>query len=152
MYGNLHNWAERKSVGWKYTALLSEMSPTWLKCHMILKGFSQLKGQDARLCYTDIVVILHKRTFFYYYHYYFIIIYIIKHICISKLTIIGLDNGLSPGRRQAIIPTNAGILLIGSLGTNFSEILIEICKFSFKKMHFKLSSEFGGHFVSASIC
>ena len=38
----------------------------------------------------------------------------------------GWDNGLSPGRRQAIISTNAGILLIGPLGTNFSEILIEI--------------------------
>ena len=45
------------------------------------------------------------------------------HICISKLTIIGSDNGLSPGRRQAIIWTNAGILLIGTLGTYFSEIL-----------------------------
>ena len=48
------------------------------------------------------------------------------HICINKLTIIGSDNGLSPGRRQAIIWTNDGILLIGPLGTNFSEILIEI--------------------------
>ena len=45
---------------------------------------------------------------------------------IGKLTITGSDNGLSPGRRQAIIWTNAGILLIGPLGTNFSEILIEI--------------------------
>ena len=43
-----------------------------------------------------------------------------------KLSIIGSDNGLSPGRRQAIIWTNAGILLIEPLGTNFSEILIEI--------------------------
>ena len=48
------------------------------------------------------------------------------HICVGKLTIIGLDNGLSPGRRQAIIQTNAGILLIGPLGTNLSEILSEI--------------------------
>ena len=40
------------------------------------------------------------------------------HICVGKLTIIGSDNGLSPGRRQAIIWTIAGILLIGSLGTN----------------------------------
>ena len=48
------------------------------------------------------------------------------HICVGKLTIIGSDNGLSPERRQAIIWTNAGILLIGPLGTNFSEILIEI--------------------------
>ena len=62
------------------------------------------------------------------------------HICVNKLTIIDLDNGLSPGRRQAIIWTSAGILLIGHLGTNFSEILIEIYIFSFAKMHFKLSS------------
>ena len=62
------------------------------------------------------------------------------HICVGKLTIIGSDNGLSPGRRQAIIWTNAGILLIGPLGTNFSEILIAIEAFSFKKMHLKISS------------
>ena len=31
----------------------------------------------------------------------------------------GSDNGLSPGRRQAIIWTNAKIFLIESLGTNF---------------------------------
>ena len=62
------------------------------------------------------------------------------HICISKLTIIGSDNGLSPGRRQAIIWTNDGILLTGPLGTNLSEILIKIHIFSFKKMHLKMSS------------
>ena len=60
--------------------------------------------------------------------------------CVGKLTIIGSDNGLSPGRRQAIIWTNAGILLIGPLGTNFSEISIAIETFSFKKMHLKMSS------------
>ena len=49
----------------------------------------------------------------------------VTHIWVGKLTIIGSDNGLSPGRRQAIIWTNAGLLLIGPLGTNFSEILIE---------------------------
>ena len=54
--------------------------------------------------------------------------------------IIGSDNSLSPGRRQAIIWTNAGILWIRTLGTNFSEILSEIHAFSFKKMHLKLSS------------
>ena len=64
----------------------------------------------------------------------------VTHICVGKLTIIGSDNGLSPGRRQAIIWTNAGILLIGPLGTNFSEILSKIHTFSFKKMHFKTSS------------
>ena len=64
----------------------------------------------------------------------------VTHICFSKLTIIGSDNGLSPGRRQAIIWTNAVILLIRTLGTNFSEILDEIHSFSFSKMHLKMSS------------
>ena len=64
----------------------------------------------------------------------------VRHICVGKLTIIGSDNGLSPERRQAIIWTNAGILLIGPLGTNFSEILIEIQTFSLKKIRLKMSS------------
>ena len=64
----------------------------------------------------------------------------VTHICVSKLSSIVSDNGLSPGRRQAIIWTNAGLLLIGPLGINFSEILIEIHTFSFKKLHFKISS------------
>ena len=64
----------------------------------------------------------------------------VTHICIGKQTVIGSDNGLSPGRRQAIIWTNAGKLLFGPPGTNFGEILIEIHTFSFKKMHFKMSS------------
>ena len=64
----------------------------------------------------------------------------VTHICFGNLTIIGSDNGLSPGRRQAIIWTNARILLIGPLGTNFSEMFIEIHTFSFKKMHVKMLS------------
>ena len=64
----------------------------------------------------------------------------VTHICISKLTIIGSDDGLSPDRRQAIIWTNAGLLLIGPLGTNFNEILSEILAFSFKKMRLNVSS------------
>ena len=62
------------------------------------------------------------------------------HICISKLTIIGLDNGLSPGWCQAIIWTNTGILLIEPLGTNVNEILIKIYTFALKKMDLKISS------------
>ena len=61
------------------------------------------------------------------------------HICVSKLTIIGSDNCLAPGRRQAIIWTNTGIFFIRPLGTNFSEMLIEIDIVSFKKMHLKTS-------------
>ena len=64
----------------------------------------------------------------------------VTHICVGKLTIIASDDGVSPVRRQAIIWTSAGILLIGSLGTNFSEHLITIHVFSFKQIHLKMSS------------
>ena len=67
----------------------------------------------------------------------------VTHICVSKLTTIGSDNGLSPGRRQAIIWTNDGVLLIRTLRTNFSEILSKINSFSFKTMHLKMSSAKG---------
>ena len=43
----------------------------------------------------------------------------VTHICVGNLAIIGSDNGLSPDRRQAIIWTNAGIMLIGPLEINF---------------------------------
>ena len=69
-----------------------------------------------------------------------IYIYIYIYIRVSKLTIIGSDNGLSPGQRQAIIWTNAEIHLMGPLGTNFSENLIGIQTFSFKKNAFEKSS------------
>ena len=64
----------------------------------------------------------------------------VTHIFVGNLAIIGSDNGLSHGRRQAIIWNNAGILLIGPLGTNFSEILIDIYTFSFRKTHLKMPS------------
>ena len=62
----------------------------------------------------------------------------VMHICVGNLTIISSDNGLSPGRHQAIIWTDAGILLIWPLATNFSEILIKIRTVSFKKMRLKV--------------
>ena len=64
----------------------------------------------------------------------------VTHICVGKITIIVSDNGLSPGRHQAIIWTNVGTLLIRPLITNLSEILIGIQTFSFKKMYLKMSS------------
>ena len=70
----------------------------------------------------------------------YIYTYIYICICFGNLTIICSDNGLSPGRRQAITWTNVGILLIGPLGTNFSGMSIEIHTFSFKKIHLKMSS------------
>ena len=41
---------------------------------------------------------------------------------IGNLTIIGSDNGFSPGWRQAIIWSSAGILLTGVLEANFNKI------------------------------
>ena len=64
----------------------------------------------------------------------------VTHICVIKLSIIGSDNGLSPDRRQAIIWTNDGILLIGPLGANFNETFIGIHSFSCKRIHFKMTS------------
>ena len=61
----------------------------------------------------------------------------VMHVCVGNLTIISSDNGLSPDWRQAIIWTNAGMLLIG---TNFNEIVNEIYTFALKKMHLILSS------------
>ena len=64
----------------------------------------------------------------------------LRSSCVGNLTIIGSDHGLSPGRRQATVWTNAGVLLIEPLGKNFSEIIIEIITFSFEKMRLKVSS------------
>ena len=72
--------------------------------------------------------------------------YLTPHIWVGNLIIIGSDNGLSPGQCQAIIWTNAGILSIGPVLTNFSELLIVIHTFSFKKMHLKLSTAKGQPF------
>ena len=75
------------------------------------------------------------------------------HMDVSNVTIIGSDNGLSPGQRQAIIWTSAGILLIGPLVTNFNEILIGIQTFQFKKNAFEyVVWKKCGYFVSASMC
>ena len=62
-----------------------------------------------------------------------------KRICVRKRIIVGSDNGLSPGRHQAIIRTNAALLLISYLGTIISEILIEIHIYAFKKMQLVMS-------------
>ena len=72
------------------------------------------------------------------------------HICVSTLTIISSDNGLSPGRRQAIIWTNAWIMLIWTLKNKLQ--WNENSWISFKKVHLKCRLENGEHFVSASVC
>ena len=61
----------------------------------------------------------------------------VTHICSSKLTIIGSDNGVSSDQPQTVIWTNDRILLIWTLVTNFSEILSEIHTLSLKKNPFE---------------
>ena len=73
------------------------------------------------------------------------------HIWVGNLTIIGSDNGLSPGRRQAIIWTNAGILLIWTLGTNASDSLAEFNHFHSSKYIWKCQQN-GGYYVLAPLC
>ena len=63
----------------------------------------------------------------------------VTHICVDNLTNIVSDNGWSPSRCQAIIWTNAGILLIWPIGTYFNEILIEIHGISFTNINLKIS-------------
>ena len=73
----------------------------------------------------------------------------VMHICVSNQTIISLDKGLLPGRRQGIIWINHEISLIGSLETNFTENWNKIHILSFTKMHLTISSAKCVNFVSA---
>ena len=67
--------------------------------------------------------------------------------------IISSDNGLPPLRCQAIIWTNAGMLLVGPVGTSYSEIYIKIQQLSHKKMHLSMTyMQNGHHFVLVSMC
>ena len=50
------------------------------------------------------------------------------------MCVIDSDNGLSPGRRQTITWTDADLLSMGQVGTNFSEICIKIVIFSLKNV------------------
>ena len=76
----------------------------------------------------------------------------VTHICVSKPTIIGSDNGLSPGRCWAIIWTNAGMLLIRTVGTNFNEILNQIHNFNSRICIWKCRLRNGGNFFAALMC
>ena len=66
----------------------------------------------------------------------------VPHICVGELGqhYFRQFNGLSPVQLQAVIWTNADLLSIGHLITNFREIRIQIRRFSFKKTHLKISS------------
>ena len=76
----------------------------------------------------------------------------VTHICVSILSTVGSDNGLSPGRRQAIIWTNAGIMLMEPMGISFNDNLIKIQQLPFKKLRLKMSSEWWRCCVSDSMC
>ena len=61
---------------------------------------------------------------------------------------IGSDNGLSPVRRQAITWTSAGLLSIGPLRINFSEIWNRnSCIFIQENAIDNVVCQIGGHFV-----
>ena len=98
-----------------------------------------MSGKNS-FAYTEIILSQKSKPYHWWLHLtHWGSIYAYTHICVSRLTIIGSDNGLSPGRHQAIIRTNDGVLLLWSLGTIFSEILIKSHIFSFKQMHLNMS-------------
>ena len=72
----------------------------------------------------------------------------LTHIFVGNVTIIGLDNGLSPGRRQSIFLANAGILLIQSFETNFSEMFTEFIYLHSRTYLCKCRPRNGGHLAS----
>ena len=72
----------------------------------------------------------------------------VTHICVSKTSIIGSYNGLSPGRHEA----NAGRLLIGSLGTNLMKFWSKFINFHSRKSISKCRLENGDQRVPASVC
>ena len=124
-------------MSWQITAIANELCFPYISSHTLSHGTNCYILSSIAACKLPIRYICNR-------------MYTIQHmlthwgrvthICVGKLTIIGSDNGLSPGRRQAIIWTNAEISLIEPFRTNFSEILIGIQTFSFKKMHLKMSS------------
>ena len=77
----------------------------------------------------------------------------VTHICVGKLSIIGSDNGLSPGRRQAIIWKKCSNIVNWTLRNKVqwnlnpnSYIFIQ------ENVSEKYRLESSGHFVSASMC
>ena len=72
----------------------------------------------------------------------------VTHLYISKISIISSDNGLLPGRRQAIIWTDAGILLIQTSVKSQAKFI----HFHSRKCIWKYLLENVGHFVLASMC
>ena len=76
----------------------------------------------------------------------------VTHICVSKSIIIGSDNDVSVGRRQVIIGTNAGILLIGPSGKISVKFQSNFKHFQWRKCVWKCRLQNVGHLVSISMC
>ena len=67
----------------------------------------------------------------------------VTHICVTKLNVIGSDNGyndLSPDQRSVIIWMNPGQLSIWPLGTNFSKLYTFIQENAFENVVWKMTA------------
>ena len=155
-------WIYKHLKIWKLTFCKQRLAliPAWISDHIFNKVWFEITyplSNFKRLHHCSLEMDKEFNPTLYNYCHYLSIVRLthwgrMTHICVSKLNIIGSDNGLSLGRCQAIIWTNAGILLIGPIGTNFSEILSEIHTFHSRKCIWKCRLENGGHFVSAAMC
>ena len=76
----------------------------------------------------------------------------VTHTCVSKQAIIGSDNDLSPGRRQAIIWTNDELLLIETREQSSVKFELKFVHLHSRKCVWKCRMESGGHFDLASTC
>ena len=129
---DLDLWPHRWPWPWIF------MVKFWNSCISEWEGWLTLhKGGGSRSFMTMIMTIWWPRSGVWIYQ---VVTGVTSVVGVPSTHLVGSDNGLSPGRRQAIIWTNAEILLIGTLGTNFREILIKIRIFSLKKMGLNVSS------------
>ena len=71
----------------------------------------------------------------------------VKHICVGKLTIIGSDNGLTPGCCQAINWTNAGNCQLDPSGQTSVKFQLEFKYFRSRKCIWKCRLQNGAHFL-----
>ena len=69
----------------------------------------------------------------------------VTQMCVNDLT--SIDWFRKWLGADQFIRTNAGILVIKPLGTNFSDFLVEILIISFKKIRLKVSLRKGDHFT-----
>ena len=82
----------------------------------------------------------------------------VMHICVIKLTMTGSDNGLSPGRRQAIMKTqcwnSVNLTPRNKLQWNYNRYTYKHfhLKIHLKKSIRKYRLENGGHLFLASMC